>query len=518
MRPILSLTIAIAALTICGGTVIAAVSSPNDLQHKIISLMTEARTAYAARQFPVAEQKYNEAVALTAAAPPKFRITLLSNLGAAYREDHKYLEAEDSFKKALSIASASHLNYDPTSKLTMQQYAALLRKMNRQSEADAMEIRSTAGTAGSYSAGGESSSASGSVPSAVPSKPVEIQLKSNNTDPDKKLSVEELKARLIKNRDDYYTWSDLGNAYAAEKNWKEAADSYRMAVAHASGAKAEDQKQLSLGMVFCYYRAGDAETAMEPCRRLYSEYPNDSEINRLMSGVLAMAGDWPGQLAVDEQFLEKFPEHEDVEAVSTTVARLKRDISNKAKHSETDNRPTNDELNRSFIRAQMPLKVYIGQKDDDSIVLEQGATTAVTESTPGLIIQSALDAWSQATQGRVQFAMTEKPELADITCEFTQDPGGLETSSAAGITSWGRTVGGKGQAIVRLLTVSSHTGKPIERGEFANAALHEFGHALGLQHSDRPDDIMYRRQGATPIVQLSDNDKDRVVKLYTALP
>jgi tetratricopeptide (TPR) repeat protein len=519
MRRIIPLVLAIAAITTCGGTA----NSAPDLQQKILLLTTEARSAYSNKQFDIAEQKYNQAITLTASAAPKIRIALLSNLGAAYREDHKYVEAESTFKKALAISDASHLSYDASSKLTMQQYAMLLRKLKRIAEADALEIRSSTGVVAAYSH--SSTPASGFVsavaaPSTVSSSPIkstEVKIEDQAGLSEKKASVEELKAKLIKEPQSWILWARLGSAQARADEWKEAAQSFKTALSNASSTKQEQQNQLRLAMVASYMRDGDTDSGMEPCKRLYADNPDNATVNRLMSGFYSLVGDWSSQLAVDEQFVQKFPTHRDVEQVTEGISRLKNDLNDKATASQkTDNKPTNEELKYSFVRASMPLKVYVAQRDDDSLTLEQGSTTAVTENTPGQLIQHSMDAWTEATQGRVRFVLTDKPEAANITCDFTADPSGLESSTAAGLTTWTRTTGGRMQAVIHLLTVSPHSAKPIERGDFLNAAMHEFGHALGLLHSDRIDDIMYRRQGATPIVQLSDNDRDRILKLYTA--
>jgi tetratricopeptide (TPR) repeat protein len=102
MRSLLLVGLSISIATAGGAIVLAATTAPGG-QQQLIAATTEARNAYATRNFGVAQQKYEEAVKLAASAAPRVRIVLLSNLGAAYREDHKYDRAEETFKKALAI-------------------------------------------------------------------------------------------------------------------------------------------------------------------------------------------------------------------------------------------------------------------------------------------------------------------------------------------------------------------------------------------------------------------------------
>jgi predicted Zn-dependent protease len=162
----------------------------------------------------------------------------------------------------------------------------------------------------------------------------------------------------------------------------------------------------------------------------------------------------------------------------------------------------------------MPLKVFVNQRDDDRITFSDSNDAQVTENTPGAIIQRSMDLWTQATQGRVTFQFCNSAEEADIVCNFTDEPNGLEAASALGLTSH-RTSGGRHIADIRLLTVSPSSTDTLPRSEFAAATLHEFGHALGLEHSNKVSDVMYRAVHAKPLVNLSDNDRDRVCKLYT---
>lgn len=517
MRPRSVLIIALIASTICSGAFAAA--SVSDLQQKVVALTTEARNAYTSRQFTVAEQKYNQVVSLTAGAPAKFRITLLSNLGATYRENHKYVEAENTFKKALAIAEASHLNYAPATKMTMQQYALLLRKLKRDKEADDMEIRSAAGVVPETQLGGSGTAISSGAPHAVPKDLAKHAVNVEVPPELEKMTVADIKAKLQKDSQNWVLWAQLGVLQSRERQWKVAAESFKTSLNRSGGIEDDIQEKLRYSMACCYVYAGEADEALETCRKLYSDKPGEVKYNRLMSYCYELLGDMRAELDVDEAYLQHFQGDSDYATVSQHVERLRRDVQNtqKAAAERPNNQPNDSEITKSFVKAQMPLKVYIDQRHDDSMTLAQGANTAITDSTPGELIQRAMEAWSQASQGRVQFAFCDQPEVADIRCDFSGDAGSLEMDSVAGVTSREPTVGGKMQAVIHLLTVDSRDGKPVTRAEFAQTALHEFGHALGLEHSNHTDDVMYRSIGQEPVAALSDNDRDRIMKLYSVL-
>lgn len=519
MRPRSVLIFTLVASTICSGAFAAA--SVGDLQQKVIALTNEARNAYTSRQFAIAEQKYNQVVSLTAGAPAKFRITLLSNLGATYRENHKYIEAENAFKKALAIAETNHLNYAPATKMTMQQYALLLRKLKRDKEADDMEIRSAAGVVPTAPllTDETGTTISSAAPNTVPTNKLKYNVKVEVPPELEKMTAADIKAKLQKDPQNWVLWAQLGVLQAREREWKDGAEAFKNSVNRSGGAGGDIQERLRYSMAMCYVQAGEPNEALDTCKKLYSDKPNDVKYNRLMSACYELLGDMSAELEVDETYLQRFQGDAEYASVAEHVERLRRDVQNTQKTAaeRPNNQPSDNEIRKSFIKAPMPLKVYIDNRHDDSMTLAQGANTAITDSTPGELIQRAMEAWSQASQGRVQFTFCDQPEAADIRCDFTTDAGSLEMDSVAGVTSREATVGGKMQAVIHLLTVDSRDGKPVTRAEFAQTALHEFGHALGLDHSSRIDDVMYRSIGQQPIVALSDNDRDRIMKLYSAL-
>ena len=516
-------------VTICGG--IGQASTVE--QSKLIDITNQARAAYDARQFETAELKYAEAVKLAAAsAPAKARIALLSNLGAAYREDRKYAESEEAFKTALAVSDAAHLNYDAATKLAMQQYALLLRKLKRIAEADAMEIRAAAGilpqriSAVGTEANpkqpqqGQDPRALYAVEASPKGKESKLVTLSIDVEADfQKTSLDELKNRLSRDPQNWRLIGQVGAKYLEENRYAEAAEEFKQALQSASSATNEQKTQLRFFMAQAYMRADHPEEALDAFRKLCADNPDDPRFLRGVAACYDAVGDMSSELAAWEVYLQRWPSDENVAAISQNVERLRRDVATSAQLDKlVDNKPTDAELRKSFFRSAMPLKVFVNEKDDDRITFSDSRDAQVTENTPGSIIQRSMDLWTRASDGRVTFALTNSAGDADIICNFTDEPDGLETESALGITSYRAGSGGRHIADIQLLTVLPKTTQTMPRAEFAAAALHEFGHALGLDHSNRVSDVMYRAVHAKPLVNLSDNDRDRVCKLYTYKP
>ncbi len=224
-------------------------------------------------------------------------------------------------------------------------------------------------------------------------------------------------------------------------------------------------------------------------------------------------GDFEGMQATRKLFIQRFPNTKESKVMADALKYYESDFAN-TKKAEAAKQAS--ERSRCFNASDMPLKVFVHDRLKGRTVWDAKGTKT-GDINYSLLIERALQEWSNASGKDITFMFTNRPEDANIECTWTSDRSQLDMTFAAGVTSGTKNSKGQYKAVIKLLAKAP--GFDLTEAEFSQACLHELGHALGLSHSSNPSDIMYFSSSVAQDnkQQLSSNDITRLKSLYSDL-
>ena len=158
-----------------------------------------------------------------------------------------------------------------------------------------------------------------------------------------------------------------------------------------------------------------------------------------------------------------------------------------------------------FTEEKMPLKVFIGDGGN------------VKGFRPGLkeLLKESFNQWQEKTDNLVRFKYVDKAGEADIECYWTDDLSKMDISTERGRARY--TDSEFGRVCAEILILTRINGVDETDIEIKRTALHEIGHALGLNgHSDSKEDIMFITVEIAP--RLSNRDIQTLKALYKLAP
>ena len=134
----------------------------------------------------------------------------------------------------------------------------------------------------------------------------------------------------------------------------------------------------------------------------------------------------------------------------------------------------------------------------DAVFTNPTSIRVYVESHPSSSIATeAMNAWTGATNGKIKFKKASKPEDVQIYVRFVKNIGQSTGTNTIGLTHHMYANGRQ----LELIEISekSPNGRLFSRDARLRVLIHEFGHALGLEHNGNSKSVMYPTKGSKTI-------------------
>ncbi len=150
--------------------------------------------------------------------------------------------------------------------------------------------------------------------------------------------------------------------------------------------------------------------------------------------------------------------------------------------------------------SKMPLKIYVSS----------GQGVPGWNSSMNQTVTYAMGVWHRASGKKIKFKLTRNRKEADIVVKWRRSFG----HNRVGVNPF-ESIGGHIVRSDMILATSYPNGKPLGYNEIQGTAIHELGHALGVQgHSPYPEDVMFFSKNPIQGNTLTLRDKKTIQLLY----
>lgn len=261
----------------------------------------------------------------------------------------------------------------------------------------------------------------------------------------------------------------------------------------------------------CYARLGRSDEAITNLRQALALQPNQPDMLWSLGATLQSAGKTQEALVVLKQFLVKYPQNPRAPQGKALVSLLENQMRMNNKitvHSDDDYFAEAIGLKTMrWADKDIPIKIFIASGDG----------VPGYQQAFGKVLQEALTAWEEASEGKIKFEQVTSPNLASITFKWSNNPNDVSNPAEGGeakLIPYGNAL-----RSVRLvvLTTKRMPGMLLNDQVIKFICIHELGHALGIAgHSQSPSDIMF---SSLPLnfeqLKLSARDGKTLRKLYS---
>jgi len=205
-----------------------------------------------------------------------------------------------------------------------------------------------------------------------------------------------------------------------------------------------------------------------------------------------------------ERFLVMKPRYSNAASIKDLISRLKEE--SKAAQSKESPDYFDFLVNKQIWRTErMPIKVAI----------ENGSGLKNYKDEYQIFAHDAFLQWSKSSNEKINFEFVNNPDAADITLKFIDDPNSLANTSENGDNEISASGTNLEHVDITILTVASGN-RMLNSNAIKSVILHEIGHAIGLDHSANPKDVMFGFASSNRLflASISERDASTLRRLY----